>query len=307
MTPPGPPGGGRLLVPLYVHPAADPAAWAALAGAAPRLRGVVLNAADGPGQRPDPAFGAAADRLRAAGVPLLGYVDTGYGRRAPRAVVADIRRHRRWYSVDGVFLDQVPVTAAPLPHYRRLVLLAKALGAGTAVLNPGTHPHPGYARIADLLVTFEGDWETYRRAAIPPWTADHPPARFCHLVYGVPPGGAAHVARTADGRGAGVHCAVPGEGTNPWRSLPYLNEDPSRPGGLGPGKGDAGDEPVAGRPVPGESWRGAGDGVLPADGGPHGPALSSGRASSHGWGPFRRGAPSFRARTCAEPLPGRAR
>ncbi|MET9413666.1 spherulation-specific family 4 protein [Streptomyces klenkii] len=244
MTPPGPPpAGGRLLVPLYVHPAADPAAWAALAEAAPRLHSVVLNAADGPGQRPDPAFRTAAARLRGAGVPLLGYVDTGYGHRAPRAVVGDIRRHRRWYGVDGVFLDQVPAHAAPLPHYRRLVLLAKALGARTAVLNPGTHPDPGYARIADLLVTFEGTWEAYRRVAVPPWTADHPPARFCHLVYAVPPGRAADVARTAAGRGAGVHCAVPGEGTNPWRAAPWLDGEP-RPGAAGP-------EPGTGGPGPG--------------------------------------------------------
>ncbi|CAM5276368.1 spherulation-specific family 4 protein [Streptomyces abikoensis] len=236
MTPAGPaPASGRLLVPLYVHPAADPAAWAALAAAGPRIRGVVLNAADGPGQRPDPAFAGAAERLRAAGVPLLGYVDTGYGRRAPRAVVADIRRHRRWYGVDGVFLDQVPAHAAPLPHYRRLVLLAKALGARTAVLNPGTHPDPGYARVADLLVTFEGTWEAYRRAGVPPWTADHPPSRFCHLVYAVPPGAADQVARTAETRGAAVHCAVPGDGVNPWRGAPWLDGAPRPAGGPRPG------------------------------------------------------------------------
>ncbi|GGX97559.1 spherulation-specific family 4 protein [Streptomyces hiroshimensis] len=235
MSPPDPPADGqRLLVPLYVHPAADPAAWSALVEAAPRLHGVVLNVADGPGARPDPAFGAVAERLRGAGVRLLGYVDTGYGHRPPRAVVGDIRRHRRWYGVDGVFLDQAAAQAAHLPHYRRLVMLAKALGARTAVLNPGTHPDPGYARLADLLVTFEGTWETYRRAAVPPWTADHPPSRFCHLVYGVPPGRAAHVARTADGRGAGVHCAVPGEGANPWRSVPCTDGPRPEAGGCLP-------------------------------------------------------------------------
>ncbi|MFE5871939.1 spherulation-specific family 4 protein [Streptomyces roseifaciens] len=232
------PDGQRLLVPLYVHPDADPAAWAALEAAASRLHGVVLNVADGPGSRPDPAFGAVAERLRGAGVRLLGYVDTDYGRRPPRAVVGDIRRHRRWYGVDGVFLDQAAAEAAHLPHYRRLVMLARALGARTAVLNPGTHPDPGYARVADLLVTFEGTWDTYRRAAVPTWTADHPPARFCHLVYGVPTGHAAHVARTAGDRGAGVHCAVPGEGANPWLAAPWVNGEPPA-GDEGPLPADA--------------------------------------------------------------------
>lgn len=215
-----PHGERRLLVPLYAHPATHPEAWAQLQAAAPQVYGVVLNAADGPGHRPDPAFTEAAGRLRRAGVRMLGYTDTGYGRRRPRAVAADIRRHRRWYDVDGVFLDQVPSGAAVLPYYRRLVLIARTLGARTVALNPGTHPDPGYARLADLLVTFEGSWEEYRRAGVPAWTADHPPGRFCHLVYAVPDGCAEQVARTAERRGAGVHCAVPGEGANPWQSAP---------------------------------------------------------------------------------------
>ncbi|MGK5642243.1 spherulation-specific family 4 protein [Streptomyces sp. URMC 126] len=215
-----PPGGRRLLVPLYVHPAVDPGAWAALLRAAPALRGVVLNAADGPGRRPDPAFRDAAGRLRDAGVPVLGYVDTGYGRRSLRAVLTDVRRHRGWYGVDGVFLDQAPTAPAFLPRYRRLAALARVSGARTVVFNHGTHPDPGYARIADLLVTFEGPWEAYRTAAVPAWTKSHLPSRFCHLVYGVPQERADHVSRTAGSRGAGVHCAVPGRGENPWQTAP---------------------------------------------------------------------------------------
>ncbi|WP_344022629.1 spherulation-specific family 4 protein [Streptomyces luteireticuli] len=209
-----------LLVPLYVHPGAEPGPWERLVRAAPALRGVVLNAADGPGQFPDPSFRAAAVRLRAAGVPVLGYVDTAYGRRPLRAAVADLRRHRRWYEVDGVFCDRVAVEAALLPHYRRLALFSRALGARTVVLNPGTHPDPGYAEVADLLVTFEGPWEAYRTARVPGWTADHLPSRFCHLVYGVPQEWAGLVARTAGRRGAAVHCAVPGNGENPWQTAP---------------------------------------------------------------------------------------
>lgn len=220
MTRPAAAGRAGLLVPLYVHPATHPGAWAALVAAAPRLRAVVLNAADGPGRLPDPAFTEAATRLRGAGVPVLGYVDTAYGNRPAREIVGDVRRHRRWYGVDGVFLDQTAAGPGALPHYRRLVRLARALGAGTAVLNPGTHPDPGYAQVADVLVTFEGDWEAYRGAGVPAWTADHPPERFCHLVHGVPEEHTALVARTAERRGAAVHCAVPGTGANPWRSVP---------------------------------------------------------------------------------------
>ncbi|MBC3987765.1 hypothetical protein H8N00_02345 [Streptomyces sp. AC563] len=81
---------GRLLVPLYVHPTGNPAAWRALHGRARRLHAVVLNAADGPGRRRDPAFHAVARDPRAAGVRLLGYVDTAYGRRSSRALLTDV-------------------------------------------------------------------------------------------------------------------------------------------------------------------------------------------------------------------------
>ncbi|MGK5628728.1 spherulation-specific family 4 protein [Streptomyces sp. URMC 123] len=211
-----------MLVPLYVHPAEDPAAWRALIRAAPSLYGVVLNVADGPGTAPDPVFAAAVGALHEANVLTLGYVDTGYGRRPYRAVLCDVRRHRRWYATSGVFLDQVPADAALLGRYRMLARGARALGAHTVALNPGVPPAKGYGRIADLLVTFEGDWSMYRTVArpSPAWLSAHPPERVCHLVHGVPAGLCALAARMAGLRGAGVHCAVPGGGPNPWRAVP---------------------------------------------------------------------------------------
>lgn len=211
-----------LLVPLYVHPDVDPDAWQALEGAAGRLYGVVLNVADGPGSGgPDSAFTAAAERLRTAGVRLFGYVDTGYGTRPVQDAARDVRRHREWYGAAGVFLDRAAAGRDRLPYYRRLADAARRDGARTVVLNPGVHPDPAYTAVGDLLVTYEGTWTDYAAAAVPGWTAAHPPARFCHLVYGVPGGVAARaVARTAVLRGAGVHCAVPGHPPNPWRHVP---------------------------------------------------------------------------------------
>ncbi|WP_254886299.1 spherulation-specific family 4 protein [Streptomyces sp. NA02950] len=94
------------------------------------------------------------------------------------------------------------------------------LGARTAVLNPGTHPDPGYAVLGDLLVTFGGGWDTCRHTEVPGWTAAHPPERLCQVVYAAPRGRGGRVADTARGRGAAVRCAVPGHGANPWQSAP---------------------------------------------------------------------------------------
>lgn len=211
-----------LLVPLYVHPDVDPGAWRALEDAAARLYGVVLNVANGPGSRgPDQAFAAAARRLRASGVRLFGYVDTDYGTRPVQDAARDVGRHREWYGVAGVFLDRAASGRDRLPYYRRLTDAARRGGTRTVVLNPGVHPDPAYTAVGDLLVTYEGTWTDYAVASVPGWTAAHPPARFCHLVYGVPGGVAARaVARTAVQRGAGVHCAVPGHPPNPWCHVP---------------------------------------------------------------------------------------
>ncbi|WP_406001317.1 spherulation-specific family 4 protein [Streptomyces sp. NBC_00829] len=204
-----------LLVPYYEHPVEQPDGWDAVVAAAPRLYGVVLNPASGPGAARDASFAAVAERLRAAGTRVLGYADTDYGRRPHADVVRDLVRHRDWYGANGAFLDQASADPEALPHYGRLAVAARAAGAGTLVLNHGVHPDPGYAELADLLVTFEGPWDEYHGLAVPLWTAAHPPDRFCHLVYGAPP-----EARAA----SAVHCLVPGAGSHPWGTLPHALE-----------------------------------------------------------------------------------
>ncbi|MEV8393144.1 MULTISPECIES: spherulation-specific family 4 protein [unclassified Streptomyces] len=210
----------RLLIPLYVHPSQDPGAWALPAAESHSVHGVVLNPANGPGSARDPAFTAVSRALRAAGVRVLGYVDTGYGERPAREVANDFARHREWYETDGCFLDQVTPERDGLPACRRLVGELRRIGAGTVVLNSGVYPAPGYARLADLIVVFEGHWSTYARAfSRPKWTARYPPERFCHLVYGVPPALVPLAVRTARQRHAAVCGPVTGELPNPWAGL----------------------------------------------------------------------------------------
>ncbi|MFF1299706.1 MULTISPECIES: spherulation-specific family 4 protein [unclassified Streptomyces] len=202
-----------LLVPYYEHPSVRPAEWDALIAAAPRLYGVVLNPASGPGDAPEEAFAEVAARLRAAGTRVLGYADTDYARRPSADVVRDLTRHRDWYGTDGAFLDQVTSGPGEFAYYRRLATAVR----GTLALNHGTTPHPSYARIADVLVTFEGTWSTYRRQPPHPWRGGTD-VRLCHLVYGVPDGVDPAV------EGADLYCAVPGVGDHPWGTLPHTLE-----------------------------------------------------------------------------------
>ncbi|MFE6618323.1 spherulation-specific family 4 protein [Streptomyces sp. NPDC057740] len=211
-----------LLVPYYEHPSARPVEWDAIIAAAPRLHGVVLNPASGPGETPDLAFAEVAGRLRRADVRVLGYTDTDYGRRPRADVVRDLVRHRDWYDADGVFLDQVASGRAEFPYYQRLATAARDAGHGTVVLNHGTPPHPSYAGIADVLVTFEGTWKTYTGTRSQQWRGGGTGVRLCHLVHGVPAG--VDLAGAARERGATVYCGVPGTGDHPWGTLPHALE-----------------------------------------------------------------------------------
>ncbi len=202
----------RLLLPLYAYPLDDPAAWRRVAEPVPGDPPVtvVVNVHDGPGARLDPAYVAVTRRLRDADVPMLGYVDLGYGARDPAEVRRDVAAWRR-YPVTGTFFDRVPAGAAGVPGVR------DALGlASTAALNFGTRPDPGYATVPATVCTFEGGYRDYlREPAVPDWP------NAAHLVYGVPPGLAGTVLDRLRGR---VRCGLMTELSlpNPYAGLPGL-------------------------------------------------------------------------------------
>jgi hypothetical protein len=204
----------RVLLPLYVYPRDDPAAWNAVAGTSHPVT-VVVNVHDGPGERIDPAYVAATSCLSEAGVPTLGYVDLGYGVRPRSAVRRDIDGWTR-YRVGGVFFDRVPSGADHAEAIHEALDLTGALTPGAAALNFGTRPDPGYADLAATLCTFEGPYQSYLSE---PDTPDWPNA--AHLVYGVPPG----LARvTVERMRSRVSCGLVTElsAPNPYAGLPGM-------------------------------------------------------------------------------------
>ncbi len=226
-----------------------------------------------PGDRPDPAFAGVAARLREAGTRVLGYADTAYGRRPHGEVVRDLVRYRDWYGTDGAFLDQAAADPAGFAHYQGLAVAAWGAGCGTLVLNHGTRPHPVYARIADVLVTFEGPWAAYRDLPAEPWPGGGAGVRLCHLVYGVPAGADAEGLARARGPRCTARC--PGREIirgvrcrTPWsppvnRPAPLIallllllagcTSSPDGPDGPGGKPGDGGGERW--RPRPGTAWQ----------------------------------------------------
>jgi hypothetical protein len=209
----------RFAVPAYFHPGWASADWRALAGLGPRLAFAVLNPDSGPGRSVDPAYREPVAAVQAAGGSVIGYVDTGYGRRPGSDVLRDLTVYRSGYGLRGAFLDQVPSGREHLAHYRRLADAARRIGLDFLVLNPGVTPDPGYAELTDVVVTFEGPWATYGDHVVADWTRRHPPERFCHLVHSTPPAELASVRDGAHGRHAGTVYATELTGANPWGSL----------------------------------------------------------------------------------------
>jgi hypothetical protein len=219
MTRPGD-GGPRLVVPAYFHPAVHPGQWEWLAGHALRVRLVVLNIQNGPGDTPQAPFKDATARLREAAVPVIGYVDTDYGRRPSTPILTEFGHYLDWYGVDGVCLDRVATAAGGLAYYGSLSARVRKLGASVVFFNHGTHPDQGYANLADLLGTFEGSWAAYRHLSVPGWTAAWPAEKFYHVVYSVPPERFADATRLARQRHAAAVYITERGGSNPYDLLP---------------------------------------------------------------------------------------
>jgi hypothetical protein len=210
----------RLVVPAYFHPAVHPGQWEWLAEHPAQVRLVVLNVANGPGDGPEAPFKEATERLRSAGVPVAGYVDTNYGDRPAREIMTEFEQYLDWYGVNGVCLDRVAAAAAKLAYYGALTARVRKLGAQVVFFNHGTYPSSAYAEHADLLGTFEGPWNSYLKLNVPRWVTTWPAEKFYHVVYSVPPESFSEAAQLATRRHASAVYITERGGGNPYDSLP---------------------------------------------------------------------------------------
>jgi hypothetical protein len=209
-------------VPAYFHPAVARREWSVLADSASSLRFVVLNVHNGVGDETEALYREVADELNGAGVQLVGYIDSRYGTRPVKEMVAEAAAYRDRYGVTGVFLDQAASTLDELSHYETCIVGLRAGGARFVVINPGSHPHPGYADLANVTVTYEGSWALYANMVEPAWVLSRPASRFCHLIYETPHEVAADPMLAMTGRHARTVCLTEGTPPNVWSQLPTV-------------------------------------------------------------------------------------
>jgi hypothetical protein len=181
---------------------------------------LIVNMADGPGNQPLPDFRAAIQRARQSGARVVGYVYTQFGARDLQQVKADVDRFNDWFGVDGVFVDNMGAELNMLPYYRELHDYIKSTPGGLIVANPGIVPDRQYMDIADVLVVFEGPYDSYVTRGFPDWVLEYPPQRFAHLVYDTGGASMGDAVRLSASRNAGYIYVTDGKLPWNWQNLP---------------------------------------------------------------------------------------
>ena len=221
-------GSATELVPAYFYPSgAGLDCWNRLARDAGSINiEVILNPASGPGTTQDPNYVAVVDKLRTAGGRVFGYVATQYGNRDMTSVKNDINLYMSFYSISGIFVDEMANTQERLAYYEKLYEYIKRVRSDLKVIgNPGTpYTLEGYLRAADTLVIFEGSsalYADFRPMVTAPWVVNYPRERFAHIVYAAK--SATDLIGVLDAAGqtrAGSVFITDGGLPNPYRGLP---------------------------------------------------------------------------------------
>jgi hypothetical protein len=206
----------KILIPAYFYPGAF---WTELDATAPRGTVVVMNPASGPGVSSDPFYVSAVAAAQAAGMRVLGYVDTNYAAVSTGTVESQIDSYKLWYAVDGIFLDRASAASGDIAYYTTLSTYIHGAAGTYVCLNPGTAPDTGYFAIADLIAIFEDTYANYLSFSPPVWAATYA-SQVAHLIYrtiDLDMASALALARTND---AGVVYVTDQDLPNPWGALP---------------------------------------------------------------------------------------
>jgi hypothetical protein len=206
--------GQAQLIPLY--DSASPTEWAEACSQASGSNGgswIVANAASeggGPGSGPVPAFASAIENCYEDGrASVIGYVFTDYGEGGEASVPEIERQIDAWYAdypgeIAGIFFDgvtdDVPGTSTGNEtFYRTLASYVHTReGEGNEVVfNFGENPSSDWmlsgsdAENADIVVTFEGSYDTpgenpYTSWTQAPWELGYPADDFAALIHDAP-------------------------------------------------------------------------------------------------------------------------
>jgi hypothetical protein len=181
---------------------------------------MILNPSSGVGTSPSSHFQTKTSEAQAAGITVLGYVWTDYTSRPIADVKSEIDDYMSWYSVDGIFLDEVSNDGADIAYYQELATYIRSKSGPYIMINPGTVPDEGYMDVADVVVSFESAYSNYASRTFPSWMDNYAQNRFCHLVYDTPEADFGDAWALALSHNVGYVYFTDDASPNPWDTLP---------------------------------------------------------------------------------------
>src|SRR2546426_1784661 len=151
------PSSSGVVIPLYTYP--TDGSWAAslqAKNAHPNVPIIaIINPSDGPGGSSDSNYVQGVKNFQAAGIIVIGYVATGYASHGMSDLDAQISRYKNWYSVNGIFFDEMANNQGNENYYSTLNTYVKSLGMTMTMGNPGTSVPSSYIGTLDSLCIFE--------------------------------------------------------------------------------------------------------------------------------------------------------
>ena len=125
----------------------------------------IANPHNGPSTQVNEDYRKYITKAIDAGMDVVGYVATGYGKRIIKDIRTDVDRWYQFYpNIKGIFFDEASNKLEFVEHYRELCDYARSKNRDSHVithLNPGTKSIPEYDDVADVVFTFESYENTW--------------------------------------------------------------------------------------------------------------------------------------------------
>lgn len=217
----------RVLIPAYFYPAGDGLKhWDRMIESAGSAEIVaIVNLASGPGKKAvsDPNYWAVLNRAKQAGITLIGYVSTRYGKRDLGEVVSDVDAwHRIYPQVTGFFFDEQASDEASVDYYLTTARHARRrLPKALVVNNPGTTFARDYLdrSAADVFCVAEAGKDF--AVKLPGWAKEGDARRMAVLAYDVRTAGRMReIIEAAVKKGVAYVFVTDGGLPNPWDRMP---------------------------------------------------------------------------------------
>lgn len=216
-----------VIVPLYVQP--DSMYWNTTIDAKKSHPNVpiilIINPNSGP-RAPNSAltrgYVALVQKLQAAGIMVLGYTATDYGRTDLTQLYLDIQSYKLIYHVNGMLFDEMPSVPGKEGYFKSLNDYTKSQNLTFTVGNPGTNVSQSYIGTLDNLVIYE-------HAGLPSpdyldgWHLNYNKKNFSIQAYGVDSIDQSFI--TEAKRYVDYIYITNGSLPNPWNTLPPYFSD----------------------------------------------------------------------------------